>query len=152
MHRNPYWLGFLGIVLIATLWVGGKTTYQLMRTLGMSEITAPDTMTLTIKEVSSNAFIPVADYTYSVDGNLYRGKQELTHLDYMRETALKDDLPSLLNDKKWVVHYNPASPGTSSLTHVIPYKNIAYTAILMGLFGYFLWLGTIAGSGRYSSM
>ena len=149
MHNNSYWLGFLTFVLVATLWIGGKTTYQVYRTLSLSETTKPQSLMLSVKKKSSSSFYPVAQYTYLVGGREYQGKFALTRLKYLREEYLEMDLPKIQKERSWTIYYNPTNPSQSSLEHLIPYKNIAYSAILVGLFGYFIWLGMTAGSRKF---
>lgn len=143
MHRNPVWLGFLALICLATLWIGGKTTYQVYQTLSMSETTKPQSLMLSIKKKSSNSFYPRAQYAYLVAGKEYQGRSDLVDLRYLREEFLEKDLSKIQTERSWTIYYNPANPASSSLEHKIPYKNIAYSAIMVGLLGYFLWLGFI---------
>jgi len=145
MHRNPYWLGFLACVFLATLWIGGKTAYQLMNTLNLSKTTAPTSLMLSITKKSSSAFYPTAAYSYEVDGRSYEGRSLLEELKYLRQEPLEHDLNRIRTERNWIVYYNPANPSHSSLERNMPYKNIAYSVIMVGLLGYFVWLGFIAG-------
>ncbi|NGX58294.1 MAG: hypothetical protein K940chlam3_01199 [Chlamydiae bacterium] len=141
MNKNPYLLGFLCLILVATLWIGGKSAWGVYRYLHLSQVTSPETLMISIKKKSSNHYIPTVQYNYQVKGKEFQGKQDLNHIKYFREEYLENDLSKIKKEEKWTIYYDPANPSRSSLKREFPYKNVAYSFIMVGLLGYFIWLG-----------
>lgn len=130
--------------MIATLWMGGKTAWQINRFLHLSSSKTPHELTFTVKKVSSDNFIPIVHYRYHVKGKEYQGQEELSHMKYFRQEYLEKDFSKIQKEKIWTLYYNPARPKISSFVREFPYKNTAYSFILIGLLGYFFWLGSYA--------
>jgi hypothetical protein len=141
MHKNPVWLGLLGIICIAALWFAGKASWDVYQFYSISERTQAGMVALSVKKKSRNSYYPVARYSYHVDGKEYQGIEEIPSLVYYRKGHLEKDLPKIKKERKWAVWYSPDSPYRSSLSRSFPFKNVFYGFLMIGIFGYFLWLG-----------
>lgn len=140
MKPATIWTTFLLILSVSALYFGGSALYQLHRYYATSSETKPALFELSVKKIHSDLYIPEARYTYEVNGKLYQGVETLSEYGYFREEFLEKDLPNIAKEKKWVIHYNPSSPSVASLFRNYPFKAIAYGAIMIGLFFYFLYL------------
>jgi hypothetical protein len=92
-----------------------------------------------IKKNSDNKYSLIAYYNFKTDKKNYDGKTEFFSHIYLNHSAAFDSL-KILSKKKWQVWYSQKNPNISSIEKKLPYKNLTYTVMNIGIFFYFIML------------
>lgn len=140
MHKNPYWLGFLTFIALVVVGYTAFAGVDFYRYWALSKKTEPVAVEWFVKELSPEAFIPVAHYRYKVAGHEYRGRTFFNKRPHLNRLAAEEAIKRLKLEQKRV-WYRPDTPGRSTMQKNFPIKKAVYTAILWALLIYFIWLG-----------
>lgn len=107
----------------------------------------PMELTWSIKELASDRFKPMVQYSYKLNDVIYSGSTEL-HAPVVKSKDGAMKAIEALSKKNWSVWHASKWDGFSSIQRQFPLKGCVYTAILWGLIGYFCWLGYYAERRR----
>lgn len=143
MYKNPYWLVFLGLIVVCVLGYSGKTALMVYQWSRMSQTTHPTKMKWEVIELSPDEYILKVAYTFESHRkeieNIFL-LDDPVHLNrYSAEQALKR--AQQLSPRHVVVYYDPSNSVNASLKRQLPTKRIAYTVVLLGIAIYFAILG-----------
>ena len=139
MHRNPLWLVFISIVILAGM---GYTAYAVVKVwqyVRLDTKTISQEIQWTIVSLKEDAFIPLAHYFFNVDGKNYKGQTRWQEI-YLNEWTAREAV-SRLKQSPPPVWFDSSSPEISSLQKIFPIKECIYTALLWMLGSYFFFLG-----------
>lgn len=145
MHKNPFWLGLICCMTLITLWYLGNASLQFFRYTRLQESAQATEIRWSVKEMSSEEFIPFAHYLFKTkDGEMYEGEGGLNDSRYRNAWAVEEDLSSFAK-KRWKVWYNPSYPHQSALQKNFPLKECLSAIALLILWIYFVGLGFYVG-------
>ncbi len=147
MHKNPYWLAFLGVVALATAWYGYSAIRSVQDYLALSLQTAAFATNWSYEEVSSDTYQPRVIYHYRADGKVFSGEALLSH-PKSRNLASAEEMVQRLAEEQWTVWHDPYHPARSSLQKSLPIQECLSAITLLGVFTYLLWLGYSVGMVR----
>jgi hypothetical protein len=130
-------VGLLAFVLSVVLWFayhGGRQYYAFAR---LKERTVAHDATWEILKLSTNRFCLGSNYSYTVQGKVYRGRTIFQKAYYLNEYSAKAALDSSAK-QNWMVWYDPRYPEISSLQKLFPFKNLIRGGLASLLLIYFL--------------
>lgn len=137
-HRNPYWLSFIGCVLLCAMLYSGYTLFYLYQYLRLDLSLSPKKIEWSIAQEKADAFVPVANYTFDFRGKTYTGETHWQEA-FLNQWAA-DEAISRLKNQSIQVWFDSSSPSYSTLQKVFPLKISLYTLMLWGLIAYLVWL------------
>jgi hypothetical protein len=147
MHKNIYWLTFLSIVAIATLWFGMSAIRAVQNYLAMSEKAPLFSGNWSYEEVSTDTYAPHVIYHYRIGDACYRGDLLMRH-PLARNPQSAEQMIDSLATQQWDVWYDPSHPHRSSLQKTVPIQECLSALTLLGVFAYLVWLGYSVGMTR----
>jgi hypothetical protein len=148
MHKNPYWLAFLGIVAVATAWYGYGAIRSVQDYVALSAETAAFATNWSYEEVTSDTYQPRVVYHYRVGDGIYSGEALLPH-PKSRNPGSAEEMVHSLSEQQWTVWYAPSYPNRSSLQKSLPVQECLSAITLLGVFTYLIWLGYSVGMARH---
>lgn len=89
-------------------------------------------------------FLPSVTYTYQVGGKIF-SNQTLLENQVSNSLDLSKREREKIENRKWIVFYNPNQPEVSALENNFPYKEIIYLGCLLGVSLWFIGLGFYVG-------
>lgn len=143
MHKNIFWLCFLGVIAACTLGYTSFTAYQLWGYAAYSQEVEPQELLFNVV-LRNGEFYTVAHYSYVYQGKQIKSHSELAGSDLNRwaaEKKIKNLQTGSLQKRLPQAWINPRKPHDSTLQKNFPIKECISTTLLWGIFGYFLWLG-----------
>jgi hypothetical protein len=138
-YINYTWNAFFLFIGAVLAWFTISTCYQLYRYAQLNEETTAKSIDWFVKEIAEDKYILDTQYTYEVDGVLYKGNTRMTSLSYRNSWAAEQAIPKMDNSQ-WPVSYSKSDPQHSTLQKSFPTKETLSTLLLWGLLGYFFWL------------
>lgn len=139
MRHNPFWIIFISLIILSVL---GYTTYMVVEVwqyMRLNRQTAAQNIEWSIIASSEDAFIPLARYSFIVDGKIYEGQTQWQETYLNRWTA--QEAIGRLTQSPPPVWFDSSSPKISSLQKIFPFKASFYALLLWILGIYFLGLG-----------
>lgn len=140
MHKNQMWLAVLAVFALIALWFSATTGYELYWHASMMSKASPKGIQWKVYEKSRDRYALTAVYDFDVRGNIFEGKTSFQQLAFRNQAAAEQAI-SQYAQKPWTIWYAALSPQHSTIQKAFPLKSCIYTAILWGLFLYFIWLG-----------
>jgi hypothetical protein len=139
MHKNILWKAFLAAIFVTTLWYTIVAVYR-YNDYSSLQTQAPVTeiQWQTIED-SSESFSLQAHYRYEFNGKSFTGSSPWKEV-YRNSWAAEQDIKEF-SKVKWKVWIDPNHPDHSSLQKYFPFKECISSALLWGIFLYFLSLG-----------
>ena len=140
MHKNNYWLLFVCLLLLTTLWFTGKAVYRAIDYSRFSEKSKLSELSWKYEALSGESFIPIGKYAFTFKGKSYTGETALTSLTYRNAWAVQQDHQQLskIYPQVWL---DPKNPSHSTLQKMFPLKESISALIMCGLCIYFIGLG-----------
>jgi hypothetical protein len=141
MHRNPVWISFLGIMVLLTAFFCFTAVKGVWIWGAYSEKIEVKVLNWEIIQTKSGDLQPVLSYLRSEEGinkiftSLYKNKL------FRNEWAANKFLDEVKNISAWPVWVRPNQWGDAKLTRSFPWKAVIYALFLLGILGYFIWLG-----------
>ncbi len=144
MHQNNVWKGFLIFVALAALWFSVESLYKLYKYVRLDASTVSESIQWDIEEIGYDRFAPHGNYTFVVDGKPFTGESLLQETTYRNGWVVQEWIAkhSLEPVKIW---YSTSDPTHSALQKTFPTKECLSTALLWGLFLYFVGIGYYVG-------
>jgi hypothetical protein len=148
MHRNPVWLGFLGIIGIIALWFLLSASMDISAYRALSARAPTTVAQWSVEKLGRDRYCPSAVYNFMDNGQLYDGRTIMKYDLYRNEWAAQQRI-SRAKSEVWNVWFSPSNPEHSSLTREFPVQSIVSAVLMTGIFFYFLWLGFYVGKNPY---
>jgi hypothetical protein len=139
MYRNPFWMLFLSLVLIGILGYTGCTLVKVWRYVRLDRQTAVHEIQWSVLALSDEAFVPLASYSFLVQGKNYQGETRWNET-YLNQWTAQEAITRLQQSPPQV-WYDSSDPEISSLQKHFPIKQSLYAALLWLLGLYFIGLG-----------
>lgn len=139
MSKNLLWMVLLLVIASCATGYSLLFAYRYYNYTRLTEKQQITSLEWNNVEKSSEEHVLIGKYTYTVNGILYGGETTKEGRPYFSAWAAKKAIDSL-NKDTFVAWYDPKNPNYSSLQKHFPLRECVYTAILWGLFLYFLWL------------
>lgn len=139
MHRNPFWMLFISLVILSIL---GYTTYtmiEIWQYMRFDKQVAAQSIQWSIIALSDEAFIPNASYSYHIDGKTYQNQMRWKET-YRNEWASQEAIARLKQSPP-LIWFDSSSPEISTLQKNFPLKTTLYALLLWVLGIYFAGLG-----------
>lgn len=140
MHRNKIWIAFLTLITFAVIWFTWGTANKLKDYLTYTASSDILDINWKIHKINEEKYDLEAVYSYKIDDKIYQNKiiinQEIYQNPWAAEQAVTQQVA-----KKWKAWYDPNSPTHSTIVKTFPMKELISTAVLLGLWLYFIWLG-----------
>lgn len=139
MKRSPFWIVFLSLFMIT---VFGYTTHTLIKTwqyMRLNEQIVAQNIQWTVISQNDESFIPLAHYSFSVQGKKYEGQTRWQE-SYLNQWAAEEAIVRLKKNPP-LVWISSSSPENSSLQKEFPVKESLYSILLWMLAIYFFGLG-----------
>lgn len=140
MHKNPIWLCFLSIIILATCIYTGTIGFKLYRYWSLSSQTEALATAWSIQTDSDEEFVPLAKYTFQAGDKFFVGQTLFSDQKTSNPWAAQEALKPLAA-KKHHVWYASKDPSDSSLQRKFPFKECIYAGVLWAVCIYFFWLG-----------
>lgn len=140
MHKNKIWLGFLTLMTLVVAWFLWGTVDKLRDYVQYSNFTAPSDIDWTIQMANEETYYLKGTFKYHFQNKQYNGETIIYQFPYQNPWAAEQAIPQQIA-KNWKVWYDPGNPHKSTLVKKFPTKDLISTAILIGLWIYFIWLG-----------
>lgn len=147
MHKNPYWLAFLAIVAVCTIWYTVSFILAVQHYVSLSAEAPVISSQWSFEEVSADQYLPRAKYQFKIDGEVYAGETLLTQPGTRNPGSAKELIRDL-REQQWTAWYDPSHPERSSLQKSLPIKECLSAVTLLGVFAYLMWLGYSIGMRR----
>ena len=138
-HRNPFWLLFLGLMIIIILCFTIRNGIHMWQYLRLDKQIPAKNIQWSVVSLSDEEFVPFARYHYLVNGKNYQG-QTLWQETYLNEWSAQEAIARLISSPPLVL-FAASHPQTSSLQINFPLKESLSTILLWILALYFLGLG-----------
>lgn len=146
MHRNPVWLGLLIFIALVTLWYAFDAGVKVYRYAKLSEETTATEVAWSVRKVAGPRFIPHIRFHYVVEGEDYQGETTLNQYPsrsgWGAEEVIKD-----LDRTSHTIWYDGQNRVLAVYDKQFPSKECLYTAALLGMLAYFLWIGSYVKRG-----
>lgn len=139
MYRHPFWILFLCLIMICVLGYTGYTLIKVWQYLRLDRQTAAQTIQWNVLAINDEAYVPIASYSFIVNGKSYRSETQLEET-YLNAWTAQEAIERLeyASPLIWYVSYNPE---ISSLQKHFPLKQSVYTGFLLILALYFIGMG-----------
>ena len=138
MHKNPYWLLFLGIIGAGVLCYSSMTFKDLYQYQRLDTSIIPSIFKAELKELSEDEAGVLIVYQFSVGAAHYEGSEVVAILP---NTPAAEQELTKFEKQDWRVWYDSAAPSYSALKKKFPLKESISSLILWGIFLYFVCLG-----------
>lgn len=139
MQRNPFWILFMGLIILGVLGYSTYTMIKVWHYVRFNQETVADKIQWTIIEVNEESFVPFAHYSFRVEGQPYDGQTRWAD-SYLNQWTAQEAIARLEKHPP-SVWFNSSDPTISSLQKIFPIKESLYSLILWILGIYFLGLG-----------
>lgn len=139
MHKNRLWLGLLTFILLCFIWFLGGSVIDHYRYNRLNSHTYAKEVHWSMLSKKSDLFFVQARYRYQVDQQEYEGVGTLSST-YRNSWGVEKSIQER-REQPLLIWYDSKNPSFSSLQKQFPYKSWLYTAILGGIFIYFIWIG-----------
>jgi hypothetical protein len=139
MHRNPFWILFLSLLVLGIGGFSVRTGCHLWHYLRLDKQIPAQNIQWSVVSLSDEEFVPFARYYFNVKGISYQG-QTLWQETYLNAWTAQETIARLSASPPLVWFYAP-NPEISSLQKHFPLKESLYTLLLWFLGLYFLGLG-----------
>lgn len=141
MHRNPVWIGFLGIMLLLTAFFCFTAVKGVWVWSAYSEKIEVRVLNWEIIQTKSGDLQPVLRYLMSENGTNKIITSSYKNKRFRNEWAANKFLDEVKNISTWPVWVRPNKWEGAKLTRSFPWKSVVYAIVLLGIMGYFIWLG-----------
>lgn len=140
MHKNPYWLAFLGAIAVIVAWYCITAIYKVYQYSTLAKQVKAERIDWIVKELSDDQYIVSAKYTFAVEGKIYHGETDFKDIIYMNAWAAEQAIPQLSSQiaNVWM---QPGKHSHSSLQKKFPSKECYYAGAMVILLLYFIGLG-----------
>lgn len=138
LHRNPFWIFFLGLVAISALAYTSYAFFQLYSYQRLDRTAVPQEINWSVLAMDESGFIPQAHYQFIFQDKVFNGHTLLKE-HYLNAWAAREAIDRLQH-KPLFVWFDSTSPTTSTIERNFPLKTCLYTALLWGLLVYLVWL------------
>lgn len=139
MHRNPFWIVFLGLLMLGILGYTARTGFSVWQYLRLDKETSAQEIQWAVAAFSDEKFVPFARYRFHAYGKSYEG-QTIWGESYLNQSTAQEAIIHLSKSPPPVL-FNASMPEISSLQKHFPLKALIYTLILWILGIYFSGLG-----------
>jgi len=147
MHKNSYWLAFLVVVGLCTLYFCIRAYSAVHNYVGLSERAIARDVEWEVEEGRRGQLIPLGRYQIVVQGEKYEGESLLSSKKFLGRSAV-DTVLDGLKEKRHLVWYNPRDPRRSALQKSFPFKECLSAVTLLGVFFYLVYIGYKVGSAQ----
>lgn len=144
MHKNPVWLGFLGLIFAVTCYFIVTASLEVYHFQRLEAEAPAQVQRWSIEEIASSQYCPKAHYSYTVNGQLLSGEMVFSFLVFQNPKATQQEIRSL-SAKEWTVSYDPNMPEDSMLEKKFPIWSCLRGGLMFCIFVYFVWLGFYVG-------
>lgn len=139
MYRNPFWLIFLGLIVLVSMGYTARTAFHLWQYLRLDRQVPAENIQWSVVPLSDEEFVPLARYRFKARGKNYEG-QTLWQESYLNASTAQEAIDRLSSIPP-LIWYDASAPETSSFQKIFPVKESIYTILLWMLGIYFLGLG-----------
>ena len=140
MHRNPYWLMFLGLLSTCVLGYTLYTCTFFYEYFILSSQAPAKEIKWVMVEGGSDHYQLKANYFFEAKGTNWPGSSIVLEERLINPWAAQQAAKRNQN-RKWTAWYNPNRPHHSTLQKYFPTKECISTVVLWALWCYFIWLG-----------
>lgn len=140
MHTNKIWLGFLGAITLVVIWFTWGTVSKLSTYYSLQRNTKVVESEWSILKIDEDIYRVEASFNFIFNDQKYNGYEIFENPEYPNPWAAEQALKQM-ESKQWYVWFSPKNPHISSLEKYFPFKSALSTAVLWGLWIYFIWLG-----------
>lgn len=149
MKKNAFWIIFLTLVALFSLWFVAKASYSVISYFNLTVQNPTKIEKWSVEEKKSDQFAVKAHYSFVYNGKEYRGVSPVGRL-YPNPWAA-ERAKAQFAKQEWPVWLDPKHPERAVLIKRFPFKKIASSAILIGLLIYFIFLSFYVKVGSRSS-
>lgn len=147
MHKNRFWLGFLCVAIVASLWYTGLAAYLLYDYSQLEKITQATVTQWEVIELKSDKYALQGTYYFTDHGKIFSASSMLKEPVFLNRYAAENEIPKLVK-QRWSVWYNAANPNHSTLQKKFPLKECASAVMMITLALYLTFLGFYVGGVR----
>jgi hypothetical protein len=139
MSRQPFWILFMSVIILGVLGYTAHTLIKVWRYMRLDKQTEAQNIQWSVVSSSEDAFIPFANYSFTIDSKSYHGQTRWQEV-YLNQWTAQEAIARLERSPP-PVWFDSASPEVSSLQKHFPLKESIYSILLWLLGIYFLGLG-----------
>lgn len=146
---SPYNVKRVLLLLVigaAFLWFGGKAIFELWGYSYLQKYTPATVLEWKTEERGARSFITLR-YSFELGGRVYEGETCFKEPAFLNTLSAESEMKKW-ESYSWAAWYDPNKPERSSLQKLFPYKSCIYALIVLGVFGYFLFLNGTPFRGR----
>ncbi|MBT3394084.1 MAG: DUF3592 domain-containing protein [Waddliaceae bacterium] len=140
MRKNFLWFCFLAAVFVAAMAFAGYSGYNVYRYNKTNRSCEAQSIVWGVEQRSSDSFVVVATYEYTIDDEEYSGKTTFKRKTYLNPWKAEEEYEAMAI-QPWKVWYEAKKPENSTINKVFPLKVCIYSGILIALLVYFVLLG-----------
>lgn len=140
MHKNKIWLAFLALITLVVAWFIWGTVDKLRDYAAFTRASKTADIEWSVYSDSQNTYYLKGIFSFVDKAKKYSGETILFHESYSNPSAAERAIPQHIANN-WKVWYDPDNPKNATLVKKFPTKELISTAILVGLWIYFIWLG-----------
>jgi len=140
MHKNKIWLGFLAVMTLAVLWFTWEATTKIYDFLSYKQHAQAFNVKWKMHKIDADHYLLKASYSFEHQGKKHGGELLVERPVYQNPWAAEQAI-TMNSVKPWRAWYSPKHPSRSTIIKKFPMKEAVSTAILWGLWIYFIWLG-----------
>lgn len=139
MQKNHFWILFIclfSVIIIGFTLFTGIALWEYYRLDSGAKV---QNIQWSISSSNEDSFTPIAQYTFSVNGNKFTGKSAWNET-YLNQWTAEEAIGKFkkISFRIW---YDSSKPEYSSITKIYPTKKMLYSLMLWILGIYFLGLG-----------
>ena len=135
-HLYRLWVTLLVLSGAIALWFSGNALVGVWNYARLNAKTSAEVIHWQVRELSPSHFSLEADYQFTVQGVVYRGKTIFETPRFLNRYAAESYVITL-DAKRWRMWYKQSDPTYSSMEREFPKKNCLQALLTVGVFAYF---------------
>lgn len=142
MNRNRMWISLLFVVGLSVFIFSAKTFFEIYQFISLTDsIPAFEIHPNIVKPKRRGGYRLAIDYSYEVEGKVYRKSQPLEKSRYYKNRWAAQEAYLEILKTPHMVSFKKSYPTHSQLDKSFPFKRVFSCAILVGILVYFFLLG-----------
>ena len=149
--NRKLWVFLIVVSTTALVYFAIPALSDLLRFFSLKSQVQADTINFKVVETQNSVFQIEANYSYTINNQLFSHKEVLTSPAYDNPYQVKKSLLET-DHESWKVYFNPKNPSQSSLQREISKKKLIDFSLSLGIFLYFLFLGDVQSQNFLKSL
>lgn len=141
MHRNRFWLGFLALIALVTLYYSGLALQSVANYYSFTESSVVKRVDWTAVEKGEDRYVIEGEFIFL--GEEY--KTTLHHPVFANRWSAEEYVEKQQGKGPWRVWYPAKNPEEVTLQKIFPTKKCVSAAVLAAILLYFIGLGIYVG-------